>query len=104
MSTWEKDYRYKRILEILHDYWLSEPDEFRVRVHMDFIKANGETQSKEIYWQNPNYECSNQRDPEVIDMTELIHKSDYEIYMDNKKSFFNTGKIRRKQNAETTGI
>lgn len=102
MSTWEKDYRYKRILEILHDYWLSEPDEFRVRVHMDFIKANGETQSKEIWWQNPNYECSNQKEPEIIDITELAKKSGYEIYMEEKEAFFNTGKIRRKKNnAET---
>lgn len=104
MSFWEKSIQYQRIIEILHDYWLTEPSEFRVRVHMDFIKANGETQTKEIWWQNPNYECSNQQQAEIVSLTDLIRKSGYEIYMENKEKFFNTGEIRRKQNAETTGI
>ena len=102
MSTWENDIRYLRILEILNDYWITEPDEFRVRVRMDFIKANGETQSKDIWWQNPNYECNNQKEPEIIDITELTRKSGYEIYMEEKEAFFNTGEIRRiNKNAET---
>ena len=45
---------YQRILEILSDYWLTEPDELKVRVTMDFVKANGEAQSKCITWVNPN--------------------------------------------------
>lgn len=104
MNRWENTAQYKRIIEILHDYWLSEPDEFRVKVHMDFIKANGETQTKEIWWQNPDYECSNQKEPEIINLADLMKKSSYEIYMEDKKRFFNTGEIRRKKNAETTGI
>lgn len=46
---------YNRILEILDDYWMSEPDELAVQISMDFLKANGETQSKHLTWANPDY-------------------------------------------------
>lgn len=58
MANWKKSYPYKRIQEILDDYWLSEPDELKVRVRMDFIKADGQTQSKCITWVNPNYKST----------------------------------------------
>lgn len=50
---WKKSYEYKRILEILDDYWLTERNEFSVRVTMDFIRYDGSTQTKSIIWHNP---------------------------------------------------
>ena len=37
---------YDRILEILDDYWIYEPNEYAVSVEMKFVKANGEYQVK----------------------------------------------------------
>lgn len=45
--------KYIRILEILDDYWGSEPDEAWVRIDMKFLKDNGEQQEKRIIWANP---------------------------------------------------
>lgn len=53
---WKDCYEYKRILEILTDYWGTEPDEDLVRVEMAFLKSNGESQKKCIFWRNPNTE------------------------------------------------
>ncbi len=87
---WESEYAYQRILEILDDYWLTEPDEFRVRVQLDFIKANGETQQKCITWQNPDY-CSTSEDeyPKVMNAADILND-------DEDNSFWNYGEIRRK--------
>lgn len=52
-KTWENTYEYRRILEILDDYWLSEPDEDKVVITMEFYKGN-ECQKKQIRWINPN--------------------------------------------------
>ncbi len=51
-AFWSKCYEYRRILEILSDYWLTVPDEKRVVVEMHFEKANGEKQEKRIVWKN----------------------------------------------------
>ena len=53
-NKWEDSPEYWWILDILETYWLREPNELKVRVTMDFVKANGETQSKCITWVNPN--------------------------------------------------
>jgi hypothetical protein len=53
---WKDCYEYKRIIEILNDYWGTEPDEDLVRVEMAFLKSNGESQRKCILWRNPNTE------------------------------------------------
>ena len=50
---WKNTYEYKRILEILDDYWLSEPDEDEVVITMEFYKGK-EWQKKQIRWINPN--------------------------------------------------
>ena len=50
-----KPYEYQRILEILDDYWLSEPDEYEVIVEMKFLKSDGQHQEKCIIWRNENY-------------------------------------------------
>ncbi len=49
---WKRCYEYRRILEILKEYWLTEPDEKEVVVTMSFEKANGEKQEKRIVWKN----------------------------------------------------
>lgn len=55
---WKNEYEYQRILEVLDDYWLTEPDELAVEVRLEFLKANGERQTKVIRWMNPNYEST----------------------------------------------
>ncbi|HCG58792.1 MAG TPA: hypothetical protein DEV97_02145 [Lachnospiraceae bacterium] len=51
---WKKSQQYKRIIEILEDYWTTEPNEAFVQIDMLFIKGNGETQTKSIAWANPD--------------------------------------------------
>ena len=51
---WDKVSEYKRILEILDDYWIYCEDEGFVSVEMMFVKKNGECQLKHIKWKNPN--------------------------------------------------
>ena len=46
---WTNTWQYRRIMEILEDYWLTEPEEDFVQVDMDFIKGK-EFQSKRIIW------------------------------------------------------
>lgn len=52
---WKDSWQYKRILELLDEYWLTEPDELAVYVQLDFVKADGQNQGKAILWMNPNY-------------------------------------------------
>ena len=75
---WRQEYKYKRIMEILDDYWLTEPDELFVRVSMKFIKANGERQGKLIKWKNPNYERKDGKVPKLrlISAKELWEQSE----------------------------
>lgn len=49
---WKNTSQYRRIMEILHDYWLTEPDEEYVEIKMYFLKSNGESQEKTIVWRN----------------------------------------------------
>ena len=53
-TDWKKSPHYRRILEILEDYWGDEPDEAWVEIDMKFVHANGEWQQKNITWFNPN--------------------------------------------------
>lgn len=87
---WKNTYEYQRVLEILNDYWLEEPDEFRVRIRMDFIKANGETQQKCIRWQHPDYYSTNEdKHPKLINAADILKE-------DEDDRFWNYGEIRRK--------
>lgn len=64
---WTNTWQYKRIMEILDDYWLTEPEEDFVQVDMDFIKG-GEFQTKRIAWiRNP---------PKGKPKVDLVHFSD----------------------------
>lgn len=50
-----RSWQYQRILEILNDYWLDEPEETYVEVAMYFEKRRGkETQTKHIRWGYPS--------------------------------------------------
>ena len=53
-SKWKKTYQYQRLMQILEDYWLSEPDEAYVCVDMEFMKSDGQYQAKYVQWFNPN--------------------------------------------------
>lgn len=55
---WKDEYEYKRILEILDDYWLTSKDEVSVIVDMQFLKSNGEYQKKQIRWVSPSIRSS----------------------------------------------
>lgn len=50
---WKDCPEYKRLLEILKEYWLSEPDEAEVTIQMTFKKQDGQIQEKRIKWTNP---------------------------------------------------
>lgn len=51
---WKDCYEYKRVLEILREYWANERDEDFVAVYMRFVHKDGKTQEKTIVWRNPN--------------------------------------------------
>ena len=51
---WKDEYEYKRILEILDDYWLTDPNEEQVVVTMFFKNRNGDKQEKVVRWDNPD--------------------------------------------------
>lgn len=51
---WSKSDEYKRIQEILNDYWLNEPNEKQVQVVMTFQHMDGSEQTKSVVWRNPN--------------------------------------------------
>jgi len=72
-KVWHNSNEYLRILEILDDYWLSNPDEAEVRVEMYFRHENGETQAKRIIWRNPNLRTakSNTSSTHIIKLSEV---------------------------------
>lgn len=74
---WNKSFEYRRILEILDDYWLTEPEEKEAMVEMHFLKANGETQSKQITWFNPNMEHDNEI--EIINLADAFREEGLEL-------------------------
>jgi len=89
-TTWKKSPQYQRIIEILKDYWLEEPDELKVRVQMDFIKANGEKQSKCICWENPNY--TRPRSLEIVALSDM----DDAYFKRKEAEFWDISNYRRK--------
>lgn len=46
----KQSYEYNRVLEILEDYWLVEPEEEYVGIDMVFRKVNGQEQNLFIEW------------------------------------------------------
>lgn len=68
-KRWENTYEYRRILEILDDYWLSEPYEDWVKVKMAFVKGN-EYQTKYITWRRKTSKSENI--PEPVELSEAL--------------------------------
>lgn len=93
MPIWTATPEFNRIVEILKEYWLSDPKEFRVRITMDFINIYGETQSKRIVWQNPNFECDPPFNPYVLNRLSDFNSQDVVLNEDSK--FWNVQNIRR---------
>lgn len=93
MPDWKKTYEYKRIQEILEDYWLSEPEELKVRVRLDFIKSNGETQSKCIVWRNPNIPLTEREKKDesspIKSFVELSQQDRRDILLEDEQAFWN---------------
>ena len=94
-KPWKDSYEYKRILEILDTYWLCEAEEFRVRVQMDFVKANGEVQGKCIIWQNPNYGC--EADDVLMEPLQAADMLKSNLPYDR---FWNTGEIYKREDPD----
>ena len=94
-KLWKDTYTYQRILEILDDYWLSEPDELKVRVSMDFIKADGQTQRKTLVWLNPNYDFVGK----IPFFSGVVRVSDMneQYFMEQERAFWNTNGYRKKE-------
>ena len=95
---WSHEAVYERILEILDAYWITQKDELKVRVSMDFIKANGETQRKCLQWVNPNYERVSNDDS---DLPGIVRVSDMnEEYFKNKeREFWNVDDYKKREDA-----
>ena len=85
---WKNSREYKRILEILHDYWLTEPEEDKAIVSMEFYKGK-ERQSKQISWVNPKNKKWNKNDPiKLISAQELLEMSFVEISYKPEKGMY----------------
>lgn len=55
MTDWKESTEYQRVLEILNDYWIDEPEERQVTVCMTFRHCDGSVQNKRITWTNPAF-------------------------------------------------
>lgn len=66
MRYYKDSWQYKRLMQILDDYWLTVPDEKRVEIRITFLKADGQTQEKTIIWNNPKYAQKGQDYEEVF--------------------------------------
>lgn len=51
----KNSYEYQKLMDILEDYWLTEPEEEFVRIEAYFRKSNGEEQGKVIEWGSEEY-------------------------------------------------
>lgn len=87
-KKWENTGHYQRILQILEDYWLTEPEEAYVAVDMEFLKSDGQYQRKHIVWWNPNMDSE-----KTSAMLKQKHKDMQEAYEEAKHEglFINLG-------------
>ena len=67
---WQNTWQYKRILEILDDYWITEKDETFVQIVMHFAKGDKE-QHKTIAWFNPKLIPDIDADPDIPSLDEI---------------------------------
>lgn len=87
-KKWENTGHYQRILQILEDYWLTEPEEAYVAVDMEFLKSDGQYQRKHIVWWNPDMDSK-----KTSAMLKQKHKDMQEAYEEAKREglFINLG-------------
>ena len=71
---WASTNAYKRILEILEDYWITEPDEASVVVDIQLLHRNGEYQTKHIVWDNPTINWPGEGDFRPVSAVEILDK------------------------------
>lgn len=96
MASRKNSVQYQRIIEILEDYWINEPTELKVRVSMDFVKANGETQSKSIVWINPDYTYVGQERPAIISIADITD----EYIKQQEREFWNVTNYKKKETSK----
>lgn len=87
-KNWKKCSKFQRLMEILDDYWLSEPDEAYVSIDMEFLKSDGQYQQKRIVWWNPNVDSD-----KTSAMLKQKYKDMQEAYEEVKREcvFINLG-------------
>ena len=87
-KKWENTGHYQRILQILEDYWLTEPEEAYVAVDMEFLKSDGQYQRKRVVWWNPNMDSK-----KTSVMLKERHRKIQEAYEEIKREgvFINLG-------------
>jgi len=73
---WANTWEYKRIMQILEDYWLTEKNEDLVDIRMLFIKGK-EYQTKNIRWRRPvPTPKADPHDLELTNLAELFQRTD----------------------------
>ena len=69
---WKNTPQYRRILEVLEDYWITEPDEAAVVVDIHFLHKTGAYQNKYITWLNPNIQWPVDEVPEIVSADQML--------------------------------
>jgi len=78
-KVWINEPEYRRVLEILNDYWITEPDEYAVIIDMQFRHRNGEYQHKRITWKNSDMPMDRPPELEMFTALELMAMSKKEL-------------------------
>lgn len=78
---WRDTYEYQRILDILNDYWLTEKDEYEVKVTLQFTKADGQEQEKYIVWRNPDLDWEKCEKVRAWKSFNWYHSEDFKDYV-----------------------
>lgn len=72
---WINSWEYRRIMQILEDYWLTEEHEDLVDIRMLFIKGN-EYQTKQIRWIRPDTMSEEPTDLNATNLADLMSRID----------------------------
>ena len=72
---WTDSWQYKRIMQILEDYWLTEEHEDLVDIRMLFIKGE-EYQTKQIRWTRPDVIPEDPTDLNVTNLADVMSRID----------------------------
>ena len=70
---WTDSWQYKRIMQILEDYWLTEEHEDLVDIRMLFIKGE-EYQAKQIRWTRPDAVPEDPTDLNVTNLADVMSR------------------------------